>query len=51
MGFHPAETTSATLVTYWPMDNVPDFVAVVECDPSSGPRREVGRMSLRSARN
>ena len=51
MGFHPAETTSATLVTYWPMDNVPDFVAVVECDPSSGPRREVGRMSLRSAQN
>ncbi len=51
MGLHPAETTSATLVTYWPMDNVPDFVAVVECDPSSGPRREVGRMSLRSARN
>ena len=51
MGFHPAETTSVTQVTYWPMDNVPDFVAVVECDPSSGPRREVGRMSLRSARN
>ena len=51
MGFHPAETSSVTLVTYWPMDNVPDFVAVVECDPSSGPRREVGRMSLRSARN
>ena len=51
MGFHPAETSSVTQVTYWPMDNVPDFVAVVECDPSSGPRREVGRMSLRSARN
>ena len=51
MGFHPAETSSVTQVTYWPMDNVPDYVAVVECDPSSGPRREVGRMSLRSARN
>ena len=50
LGFHAASVSTVTSSTGWLYDNVPDFWAVVRCDPSGGrPTREVGRASLRAA--
>ena len=52
LGFHAASASVSTVTssTGWLYDNVPDYWAIVRCDPSGGrPSREVGRASLRAA--
>ena len=50
LGFHAASVSTVTSSTGWLYDSVPDFWAVVRCDPSDyGASREVGRVSLRAA--
>ena len=50
LGFHAPTVSTVTSSTGWLYDNVPDFWAVVRCDPSDyGASREVGRASLRAA--
>ena len=50
MGFHASTVSSVTSSTGWLYNDVPDFWAVVRCDPSDyGASREVGRVSLRAA--
>ena len=50
MGFHASTVSSASASTGWLYNNVPDFWAVVRCDPSDyTASREVGRVSLRAA--
>ena len=50
MGFHEPTVSSVTSSTGWLYNDVPDFWAVVRCDPSDyGASREVGRVSLRAA--
>ena len=50
MGFHASTVSSVTSSTGWLYNDVPDFWAVVRCDPSDyGASREVGRASLRAA--
>ena len=50
MGFHAPTVSSASASTGWLYNDVPDFWAVVRCDPSDyGASREVGRSSLRAA--
>ena len=50
MGFHAPTVSTVTSSTGWLYNDVPDFWAVVRCDPSDyGASREVGRASLRAA--
>ena len=50
MGFHAPTVSTVTSSTGWLYNSVPDFWAVVRCDPSDyGASREVGRASLRAA--
>ena len=50
LGFHAPTVSTVTSSTGWLYDSVPDFSAIVRCDPSGGrPTREVGRASLRAA--
>ena len=50
LGFHAASVSTVTSSTGWLYDSVPDFWAIVQCNPSGGrPSREVGRASLRAA--
>ena len=50
MGFHAPTVSTVTSSTGWLYNDVPDFWAVVRCDPSDyGASREVGRVSLRAA--
>ena len=50
LGFHAASVSTVTSSTNWLYDRVPDFWAIVRCDPSGGAQsREVGRASLRAA--
>ncbi len=50
LGFHAPTVSTVTSSTGWLYDSVPDFWAIVRCDPSGGrPTREVGRASLRAA--
>ena len=50
LGFHASTVSSVTSSTGWLYNDVPDFWAVVRCDPSDyGASREVGRVSLRAA--
>ena len=50
MGFHASTVSTVTSSTGWLYSSVPDFWAVVRCDPSDyGASREVGRASLRAA--
>ena len=50
LGFHAPTVSTVTSSTGWLYDSVPDFWAVVRCDPSDySASREVGRESLRAA--
>ena len=50
MGYHEPTVSTASASTGWLYNDVPDFWAVVRCDPSDyGASREVGRVSLRAA--
>ena len=50
MGFHAPTVSTVTSSTGWLYDSVPDFWAIVRCDPSGGRQsREIGRVSLRAA--
>ena len=50
LGFHAASVSTVTSATGWLYDSVPDYWAIVRCDPSGGGQsRDVGRASLRAA--